>query len=98
MLQLMSLHNINLTEQRDRHDDSPLSPESRRSHARIARANSRERGAARRAQALLFHHAHADGVRMGIDMKSVDLPETHYVIATLHTLRGISTPCGVSSR
>ena len=36
-----------------RHDDSPLSPETRRSHARIARANSRERGAARRAPSLL---------------------------------------------
>ena len=37
------------------------------------------------------------GVRMGIDMKGVDLPETQYVVATPHTLRGPSTPCGVFS-
>ena len=37
------------------------------------------------------------GVRMGIDMKGVDLPETLCVIATLHTPRGLSTPCGVFS-
>ena len=45
MLQLMSLHNINMKDQHDHHDDQSLSPEARRLHARIARANSRGRGA-----------------------------------------------------